>query len=449
MSSLKIGNIVFDQYGKTTKVIGKSQVKNKPCYKITFDDTSQVTCDDEHLWKLANGDTRCVTDLKIGDTINVTQPLDLSEIDLPIDPYVFGIWLGDGRKRNGEISCNDPQILDEIVKRGYKLGPDISGKNSCPQHTIYGLRTILRNLELLNNKHIPLIYLRASYNQRLDLLRGLMDSDGNVNKTRKQCVFTNCNKRLSEDVKELLLSLGQRPLLSHVLNKQFNRDIDIYPISFRPNNINPFLLDRKSSQIDLEWGAGESWRRLIKNIEPIDNKNTQCIMVDSDSHTYLCTKNMIPTHNTGQRLDWACKTKDNKKTYKKLCTDFQLMLYYYAAKKLYPEAKQIIVSIMFVRDGGPYTICMDEDTVRKVEDRLCDRFQEIAACTLPAMQDSTQRDFRCTRICDYYKMVAPNGDNMCKFVHEHIQNKGIDETTKKYTQEGFSVGTYQAPGGAS
>ena len=153
---------------------------------------------------------------------------------------------------------------------------------------------------------------------------------------------------------------------------------------------------------------------------------------------------------TGQRKDWAAKIKSQEvKTYKKLCKDFQLMLYYYAAKRLYPDVKQVIVSIMFVRDGGPYTICMDETVINEVENRLCDRFQEIAACQLPAMQDATQRDFRCTRICDYYKMVAPNGDNMCKFIHEQIQRKGLDEVTNKYTQEGFSVGTYQAPGEAS
>ena len=152
---------------------------------------------------------------------------------------------------------------------------------------------------------------------------------------------------------------------------------------------------------------------------------------------------------TGQRKDWACKTSNDEKTYEKLCTDFQLMLYYYAVKKLYPNVKQIIVSIFFVRDGGPFTVHMDEDIIKEVENRLCQRFQEIATCQLPAMQDATQRDFRCTRICDYYKMVAPNGDNMCRFIHEQIQKMGIDEVTNKYTQKGFSIGTYQAPGEAS
>jgi hypothetical protein len=153
---------------------------------------------------------------------------------------------------------------------------------------------------------------------------------------------------------------------------------------------------------------------------------------------------------TGQRKNWAAKIKsDEEKTYKKLCTDFQLMLYYYAVKKMYPQTKQIMVSIFFIRHGGPFTIHMDDSVIKEVEDKLCRRFQEIATCQLPAMQDATQRDFRCTRICDYYKMAAPNGDNMCRFIHEQIQKHGIDYVTKKYTQEGFSVGTYQAPGEVS
>ena len=416
MGDVKVGDMVFDEDGKQTKVIGKSQIKTKSCYKITFDDTTEAICDDEHLWKLDTGIVYPIQKLCKGDKISVAGPLDINDVDLPIDPYVLGIWLGDGRNRNSEI-CGIDQFISE-----------------------------LRKLNLLHNKHIPSIYLRSSYAQRLDLLRGLMDSDGSVNKVRKQCVFTNCNKKLSQDTKELLLSLGQRPLLSHVLNKQFEHDIDVYPVSFRPININPFLLPRKSASVDKAWGSGQSHYRRIVKIGPIESQETQCISVDSASHTYLCTQNMIPTHNTGQRIDWGCKTKDNEKTYAKLCQDFQLMLYYYAAKRLYPDVEQIIVSIFYVRDGGPFTMCLDEQAIIEVENRLRKRFQEIAACRLPAMQDATQRDFRCTRICDYYKMVAPDGDNMCKFIHGQIQKKGIDEATKEYTQEGFSVGIYQAPG---
>ena len=63
----------------------------------------------------------------------------------------------------------------------------------------------------------------------------------------------------------------------------------------RPVELNPFLIPRKADQVDPSWGPGNSHRRLIKKIELIDKKTTQCIMVDSPTHTYLCTENMIPT----------------------------------------------------------------------------------------------------------------------------------------------------------
>ena len=61
------------------------------------------------------------------------------------------------------------------------------------QFTVLDTTHKLRKLGLLHNKHIPQIYLRSSVEQRLELLRGLMDSDGSVNTVRRQCVFTNCN----------------------------------------------------------------------------------------------------------------------------------------------------------------------------------------------------------------------------------------------------------------
>ena len=58
MGEIEVGDTVFDKDGYQTKVIGKSQKKFKPCYKITFDDKTEVECDDEHLWMLNNGENR-------------------------------------------------------------------------------------------------------------------------------------------------------------------------------------------------------------------------------------------------------------------------------------------------------------------------------------------------------------------------------------------------------
>ena len=150
---------------------------------------------------------------------------------------------------------------------------------------------------------------------------------------------------------------------------------------------------------------------------------------------------------SGQRLDWTSRFDNDVKTYAKLQKDFQLMLYYYAARKLYPDVKQIIVTIFFIRDGGPFTMCYDEHTLAETEDRLRDRFNEIGQCIRPTMQDPTQCNFKCKFICDYFKTVSPdNKTNLCRFIHDKIHEVGIDEVTKAYTNSRFNIGHYEAPG---
>lgn len=443
MEKINIGDELFDKDGNITKVLGKSQIKNKPCYKITFDDKTEVVCDNEHLWTLEDNTVVNVLDLKIKDKISVTKPLILSKQNLPIDPYILGLWLGDGRNKNGEISNADEFIFEEIKRRGYSIGENINKKGSCPSKTIYGLITELNKLNLLNNKHIPNIYLRASFDQRLDLLRGLMDSDGNVNSVRKQAVFTTCNKILSNNVKELLLSLGQRVNQGNInRDTNFKDNINIYPLHFRPININPFLLPRKSKRILKTWGSGNSHRRLIKKIELINNQNTQCIMVDSPSNTYLCTENMIPTHNTGKRYDWGA---GEEKTYEKLCEDPQLMLYYYAARKLFPQFKTIVFTIFFCRHGGPFTIIFDDKNIEKMEANLQKTFEEIKKDMRPKLLDYKHMDFRCNRLCTFFKTKV-EGQSLCSYIMKETAKNGMDRVVEKHTVPGFTVGKYNAPG---
>jgi hypothetical protein len=150
---------------------------------------------------------------------------------------------------------------------------------------------------------------------------------------------------------------------------------------------------------------------------------------------------------SGQRLDWASQQDNKVKTYADLQQDFQLMLYYYAVRRMYPEAKQIIVTIFFIRDGGPFTICYDNQTLEEVENRLRDRFNEIKSCTLPTMQDPSQSNFKCKYICDYFKMSSPDKEkNFCRFIHDKIERDGIDKVTNEHTALGFSIGFYEAPG---
>lgn len=312
MGDIAVGNTVFDAAGKQCRVMGKSAVKNIRCFKVTFDDGTSVVCDEEHLWKLHDGSVVGVREL-MGrryarqrvkpPRIAVTAPLDTPEADLPIHPYVLGLWLADGKQTSGEISTPDDFIWYWIGECGYEVDLTTGGQNTaCPTRTVRGIRGPLRELGLHEQKHIPPMYLRASLGQRIALLNGLMDGDGNANPARKQAVYTTTNKRLSDDVCELLASLGQRPLQSTTTQRGFGKTVTAYPVSFRPQRgINPFALPRKAERIDPEWGNGQSGTRVAVSVEEVPSVPTQCIAVDSEDHTFLCTERMVPTHNTGKR----------------------------------------------------------------------------------------------------------------------------------------------------
>jgi len=457
MGNIKVGDTIYDKNGNETKVIGKSQIKYKDCYEITFDDNSSVVCDDEHIWLLSDGSEIKTVDLSEKDKIDVTKPIFCKYKDLPIDPYVLGVWLGDGRNRTGEISGQDSFIFNEIKKRGYKVGKNISQK-SCPSHTIFGLVNQLKKLNLLHNKHIPDIYLRSSVKQRLDLLRGLMDSDGYANATRKQAVFMNCNKILSEDVKKLLITLGQRPYLSKTKANGFGLEVDAYPIFFRPVNINPFLLPRKAKKIKKEWGPGRSSVRKITKITKIKKQFTQCIMVDSPTHTYLCTENMIPTHNTGKRINWAT---GEEKTYEYLHKDFQLRLYHYAHNIIYPHIDNVLVTIFFINDGGAFTLAFGKNDIPETVNMIKEKFEYIKNTEQP----KPNYTWKCKKFCHLGKQTfedthikaleaKPNsklsiiGEKMCMCdeIKYALDFRPIEDVISNMTKESYSISKYKAPG---
>lgn len=444
MGDIQIGDVVYDRFGEQTKVTAKSRIKNKECYKITFDDKSTAECDDEHYWTLSDNSVIQTPDLQKGMKIDVARPIKNEDIDLPIHPYVLGLWLGDGRNRGGEICSGDLECFEHIKKCGYFIGENIDKrKRNCESRTIYGLTKELRDLNLLHNKHIPNIYFKGSYNQRLALLQGLMDSDGSVNPIRKQCVFMNRKERLSNDVQFLLRTLGQRPYLCITKQKYKDKDIECYPVFFRPiNDIKPFLLERKNNKIDNKWGGGQSDTRRIINIEKIGIKKTQCISVDSNDKTYLCTENLIPTHNTGKRLNWAT---DKPKEYEDLQNDKQLLLYYYALKNEFPD-KEFYVSIYYVNDGGVFDFAFGDEEYEKAEKMLRSRFEYIRSVGTPKQLSPQQKHWKCQKLCKFSEFDKKAGKSTCNVFHDMIKSKGIHYVTEKYADVN-KFGTYGDGGG--
>ena len=147
---------------------------------------------------------------------------------------------------------------------------------------------------------------------------------------------------------------------------------------------------------------------------------------------------------TGRRLDWAT---GEEKTYEKLCEDPQLLLYNYAISKLFPDYSQSIMTIFYVRDGGPFSMCFDKKDEEKFLEMLKRRFQQICRNNTPKPMSHSRNHWKCTKLCHFYKNKWPGTDkNMCIYIEEHLKKHGMDKTVKDCTKEGFSIGHYNAPG---
>jgi len=147
---------------------------------------------------------------------------------------------------------------------------------------------------------------------------------------------------------------------------------------------------------------------------------------------------------TGRRIDWA---SGEEKTYEKLSIDPQLLLYYYAISKIFPDYKQAIMSIFYIRDGGPFSLCFDESDQTMFLDMLRTRFAQIKNNTKPQLISKNRSHWKCTRLCDYCKNDWEGTDkSICQYVQEEVEKNGIEQATLTCTQKGFSLGYYDAPG---
>ena len=241
--------------------------------------------------------------------IAVAGPLVLPEGDLPIAPYFLGVWLGDGSSGSNQITTADPDLIPEIEKDGYtvrslKSHPylyavdDKNGKAVSRWQP--GMTGRLRSLGLRFNKHIPTIYLRASEQQRRALLAGLLDTDGTVSRIGA-VEFTTTSPRLSQDVYELMCSLGFRPSIRCGRAMLRGKDCGLkWTLSFTTEE-QVFRLGRKikAQKERLRNYSSERNRfRYVVAVREVPSRPVRCIQVASQSHLYLAGQSMIPTHNS-------------------------------------------------------------------------------------------------------------------------------------------------------
>lgn len=321
IGELDINDKVFDKEGDLVGIKNISDIKHKKCIKFTFDNGEEIVSDFEHRWLINKGKSKrgkVFTSQEIFDYINDgrdmsqsfntlrifnPKPLVNDSVSLPIDPYVLGIWLGDGHSADSKVTQMNPRVWDEIEKRGYALGNDVSqGKSGKAQtRTIFKLRDKLKSLNLIKNKHIPDIYLLGTTEQRIDILRGFMDADGYYNKTRRRFVMATTKKNQVEWTVKLLGTLGIKSTVINKVAKCNGKKIDGWDVCFTINNFNPFLSRNQDIDLTSIKSTSSQYRKITK-AETVESEPTICIEVDSPTHTFLFGHSFIVTHNTNQSL---------------------------------------------------------------------------------------------------------------------------------------------------
>lgn len=218
------------------------------------------------------------------------------------DPYTFGAWLGDGTNTDPRISnpISDYAIIDKIVSNGNKIAWHTVNKITGVHDYGFSFRKELQKYGLCNSrkhieKYIPEIYLIASIKQRLELLAGLLDTDGTMVKNGKY-IFSTTSEQLKNGFIELISTFGWRACVTVQSPRISSSGIvgkkPCYNIGFTPDLEIPCVLERKQNKL------GKKQRRIaIKNITRVAPKEGNCITVEGDG-MYLAGHTMLPTHNT-------------------------------------------------------------------------------------------------------------------------------------------------------
>jgi hypothetical protein len=321
MGAIQVDDEVLGRNGRPARVMGVSPIhEQRQCYRVTLKDRTSIVADATHQWVAIDRGTakrqeRTYTTQEMYDILSKPYPngvgghrlslplspiLELPELNLLVEPYVLGAWLGDGFTAGAAI-CGAPEDLKYIAAEIESCGYTVTHWNTRPDRVTViglpgGLLAALGVMGVLGNKHIPEAYMRASVGQRLRLLQGLMDTDGTID-DKGCCQFSSKFESLARQVAELARSFGYRATVSSKSDPR-SRTGGFWMVHFRvaPDKI-PFLLPRK---VDRCIAAGHPHRnsRSIVSIEPVDTVPVRCIAVDTDDHLFLAGEGFVPTHNT-------------------------------------------------------------------------------------------------------------------------------------------------------
>lgn len=314
---LKVGDEVINPDGEFVKIT-HVHPKHHTTHTVTISDGSEFECHFRHEWrvydrrdcKYKNLETQdMMGKLRRGSHFNFllehkTPFVGSHRDDLKIPPYTFGVWLGDGSNNNPRITMarEDEPVINKVISEGYKLKRTYVHKTTnVPSYEFDKLRFDLQEYGLChsrkrNEKYIPDEYLTSSLEQRLELLAGLLDTDGTLTKKENRYSFSTTGVELKDGIISLISTFGWRcsvvvypPCLS---SSGIQGRKEVYSIGFNPTMFIPCVLERKQLR------TFSKQRRLsIVSIEESEHKQGNCITVERDG-MYCVGDRLTPTHNT-------------------------------------------------------------------------------------------------------------------------------------------------------
>jgi deoxycytidine triphosphate deaminase len=327
MGDLAPGDLVLGLDGRPTLVMAATEpMQERPCAEVVFSDGTTVVADMAHEWLTeSKNDRRRARDPQVRTTAEIAAtlkysateynhlvdqalPAQYTEKDLPIDPYVLGVWIGDGTATKAEITSADEDVPEEIRSRGYAVarasGPlayRVGGAGHTRDATTgrytrnASLSSRLRDLGLLGAKRIPEEYLRSAVWQRRELLAGLMDSDGYVD-VLGRCELTTIRLGLAVQYHELIASLGFKPVIATKTATLHGKVCGLrHEVTFAPD-APVFRLPRKLARQTRE-GRFKRGRSIVA-VNPVPSRPVRCIQVADPRGMFLVTRSFIPTHNS-------------------------------------------------------------------------------------------------------------------------------------------------------
>jgi dnaB helicase (fragment) len=308
---IKVGDYLFDTQGGVTKVLEIPFDNETEIYKITLQDGRTIEASSNHLWKVIdyNGLEKIKTTSELKSKylrqkgkyqeslyyIPSNKGIEYKEKEVKIDPYFLGLLLGDGtlgsatrNKVSFTSAIQDIKEYSSILNFKYKTFDDRHHSIECSN-----IKSYLQELDLYDKrshtKFIPDLYKYNSKKVRLELLKGLMDTDGTCEDNGNSS-YTTVSERLAQDVLFLVRSLG----INCNLNVNSNSYGLVYNIRIY-TDIPIFKLSRKYSKQKIT--KNRAFKTGIRKIEYIGKKRAKCVTVDSQDHCYLIG-DFVVTHNS-------------------------------------------------------------------------------------------------------------------------------------------------------